>query len=141
MKKSKVKKQASKERVFPGDEVLIMFKEMFPETPLETVEWSWEVPYKIYEAEFSQDGRDYEVEILITGTPLLVEISIEADELPEIVRKSMREKYPNQSIDEVERVEYSNGLVMYEIELEKGGKSYEVLYREDGKFVGEAESL
>ena len=33
------------------------------------------------------------------------------------------------------------GMVCYEIELEKGEKVREVLYREDGLFIGEEEDL
>ncbi|NJL13478.1 MAG: hypothetical protein HC913_11055 [Microscillaceae bacterium] len=140
-KEAKSKKKAVQERLFPSDEVLLAFKDYFPDLDLAQVEWSWEVPYKIYEAEFEMDDREYEVEITVTGHLLLTEISIPAEELPEVVRKSMREKFPNQSIEEVERVEYSNGVVHYEIELEKGEKSLEALYREDGLFVGVAEDL
>lgn len=141
MKSSKSRKKQSPERLYPSDEVLLSFKDAFPNIDIATVEWAWEVPYKIYEASFEYEDREYEVEITITGHLLLAEISISPDELPEIVRKSMREKYPNQSIDEVERVEYSNGMICYEIELEKGEKSREVLYREDGLFIGVEEDL
>ncbi len=141
MKASKSRKKQNSERLYPSDEVLLSFKDAFPNIDIAAVEWSWEVPYKIYEASFEYEDNDYEVEITVTGHLLLAEISIAADELPEIVRKSMREKYPNQSIDEVERIEYSNGMVCYEIELEKGEKSREVLYREDGLFIGVEEDL
>ncbi|MDX2304739.1 MAG: PepSY-like domain-containing protein [Microscillaceae bacterium] len=140
MKSTKQKKQLKKqgqEKLFPTFEVLAMFKDYFPDIDLAKVEWSWEVPYKIYEAEFEQDGQEIEAEFTITGHLVLIETSIPNDELPEVVRKSLRERYPNQSIDEVERVEYSNGMVCYEIELEKGEKVREVLYREDGLFIGE----
>ncbi len=144
MKESKNRRRKKREaeaRLYVSDEVLLTFRELFPEIDLADVEWSWEVPFKIYEAEFELEGREYEVEITVTGHYLLTEISMSVEELPEIVRKSMREKYPNQSIDEVERVEYSHGVVHYEIELEKGEKVRETLYREDGLFIGEAEDL
>ncbi len=142
MKKSKQKKkQSPEETFFVSEVVLIAFKEKFPDVEVANVTWSWEVPYKIYEAEFERNGQEYEVEITVTGHHLLTEISLAPEELPEIVRKAMRQKYPNQSIDEVERVEYSHGLVCYEIELEKGEKVREALYREDGLFIGVAEDL
>lgn len=127
--------------MYVPDEILLTFKDYFPNVDLAEVEWSWEVPYKIYEAEFDLEDKEYEVEITVTGHLIQAEISIPTEDLPEVVRKSMRERYPNQSIDEVERVEYSNGLVCYEIELEKGEKVREVLIREDGKFIGVAEDL
>lgn len=141
MKASKTRKKESTERLYPSNEVLLTFKDFFPDVDLSEVTWSWEVPYKIYEAEFEYGETEYEVEITVTGHLLLTEISIKTEDLPEIVRKAMREKYPNQSIDEVERVEYSNGVICYEIELEKGEKSREVLYREDGLFIGVGEDL
>ena len=139
--RKKQKRTQQEEKLYPSVEVLSLFKDYFPEVDLAEVEWSWEVPYKIYEAEFEVDGYEIEAEFTVTGHLLLIETSIEAEQLPEVVRKSMRERYPNQSIDEVERVEYSHGMVCYEIELEKGEKVREVLYREDGLFIGEEEDL
>lgn len=138
MKASKQQKKQT-EHLFANDAVLLTFRQLYPHLDLSQVTWSWEVPYKIYEAEFEQDGQEYEVEIAVTGQHILTEIEIDTNQLPEVVRKSMRANYPNQSIDEVERVEYSNGLVYYEIELEKGDKTREVFYREDGLFIGESE--
>ena len=138
MKSSKQQKKRE-EQLFVSDAVLLTFRQLYPTLDLHKVTWSWEVPYKIYEAEFELDDKEYEVEIAVTGQHILTEIEIESDQLPEAVRKSMRKTYPNQSVDEVERVEYSNGLVYYEIELEKGEKTREVFYREDGLFIGESE--
>lgn len=140
-KRKKQKREQQEEKLYPSFEVLGSFKDYFPEIDLAKVEWSWEVPYKIYEAEFEEEGFEIEAEFTVTGHLLLIETSIPNDQLPEVVRQSMRSSYPNQSIDEVERVEYSNGMVCYEIELEKGEKVREVLYREDGLFIGEAEDL
>ena len=139
--RKKQQRAQQEQKLYPPFEVLGSFKDYFPDIDLAQVEWSWEVPFKIYEAEFELDGQEIEAEFTITGHLMLIETSIPNDELPEVVRKSMRERYPNQSIDEVERVEYSNGMVCYEIELEKGEKVREVLYREDGLFIGEEVDL
>jgi uncharacterized membrane protein YkoI len=141
MKASKSRKKPLSERLYPSDEVLLSFKDAFPGVEITSITWSWESPYKIYQASFEHEGQEYEVEITVTGHFLLVEMAISPEDLPELVRKAMREHYPNQSIDEVERVEYSNGIVCYEIELEKGEKSREVLFREDGLFIGVEEDL
>lgn len=125
MKASKQQKNRT-EQLFANDVVLLTFRQLYPHLDLSQVTWSWEVPYKIYEAEFEQDGQEYEVEIAVTGQHILTEIEIDPNQLPDVVRKSMR-------------VEYSNGLVYYEIELEKGDKTREVFYREDGLFIGESE--
>lgn len=99
-------------------------------------------PGKDLEAEFEQDGKEYEVEITVTGHYLLTEIEIPVEELPDHIREKVSLDFPDCRIDEVSIVNYSNGDMAYEIDLEKpieGEKDemleFEVHYREDGVFI------
>jgi hypothetical protein len=143
MKKSKkaAKTESSEPKFFVPADILRVFKYEFPEVNPAEVVWSWEVPYKIYEAEFSLDNREYEVEITVTGHHLLTEIEIPNKELPKVIKKAIEDKYPDWEIDEVERVEYSHGDTHYEIDLKKGEVEIEVHFREDGLFIAEGEDL
>ncbi|MCU0444321.1 MAG: PepSY-like domain-containing protein [Microscillaceae bacterium] len=143
MKKSKKAKKSDEKvpQFFVPADILRVFKYEFPEVDASTVEWSWEVYNKIYEAEFVFENREYEVEITVTGHHLLTEIEIPTKELPKIVKKAVEEKYPDFEIEEVERIEYSNGDIHYEIDLKHEEKELEVHFREDGLFVAEGEDL
>lgn len=126
---------------FVPSDILVAFKEHYPFVALDTVTWSWEVPGKIYEAEFELDGVEHEVEFTITGEWLLTETEIDLEEVPEIILNDIASRYPGFTPDEASQVEFSNGLLHYEISLEKDGLGFEVQYREDGMFFLSGESL
>ncbi|MBL7977415.1 MAG: PepSY-like domain-containing protein [Bacteroidetes Order II. Incertae sedis bacterium] len=113
-------------------EILRAFKKVFPKVDVSRVSWSWEVPHKIYEASFEQDGFSYEVEITVTGHHLLSEIYMRTEALPEGIRNHIEAEFPGAIIHSVERVLYSNGDVQYEIDLITGKGEREILVREDG---------
>lgn len=113
-------------------EILRAFKKVFPKVDVSRVSWSWEVPHKIYEASFEQDGFSYEVEITVTGHHLLSEIYMRTEALPEGIRNHIEAEFPCAIIHSVERVLYSNGDVQYEIDLITGKGEREILVREDG---------
>lgn len=146
MKKSKQKRRANKnqeENFFVPSEILRTFKNLFPEVEPISVGWEWEVPNKIYEAEFEYEGKEYEVEITVTGHHLLTEIEISVEEVPENIRKACTKKFRGWSIDEAEKVVYGNGDIYYEFELNRELETEElekeVLFREDGLYFGEEE--
>jgi len=143
MKKSKQtrKRKKKEEKLFVPAEILRVFKDAFPEVELGDVEWEWEVPQKIYEAEFKHQNYEYEVEITVTGHHLLTEVEIPEEEIPEVVKSACSRKFRGWKIDEVEKVSYSNGDVYYELELSKEKddeeQEKEVLFREDALFIAE----
>lgn len=147
MKKSKQARRTRRvkreEKLFVPSEILRTFKYMFPDVDINDVEWEWEVPFKIYEAEFKYQNLEHEVEILVTGDPLLTEIEISEEDIPESVIAACKRKFRGWKIDEAEKVIYNNEDVHYELELSKEDKDgedeqeKEVLFREDGWFLGE----
>lgn len=124
-------------KLFVPNEILRVFKDYYPDVELSSVEWSWEVPGKIYEADFSNAEADYEVEITVTGHLLLTEISLDLEEVPSLVMEHIGEDFPDHSINEASFVQYSTGDITYELALTnaQSGDAFEVHYREDGLFL------
>lgn len=129
-------------QMFVPTEILRVFKKLYPEVGINSVEWSWEVPGKIYEAEFKINDQEFEVEITVTGEHLLTETEIK-HALPKEVRNTINEKYPDHKIESSSLVAYGNGDVFYELDLTCAAKGteFEVLIREDGMFWLEGEDL
>lgn len=129
--------------LFVPSEILRVFRDNYPEISLDNVTWSWEVPGKIYEAEFEVEGITYEAEITVTGHLLLTEMNASFDALPAKVKRAFAEKYPDHSVEEVDMITYSNGDLLYELGVINAlnGREFEVLFREDGLFVDEGYSL
>lgn len=130
-------------KLYVPTEILRVFKEYYPDVSLQEVAWSWEIPGKIYEAEFQQYEVDYEVEITVTGHLLLSEISLEIDDLPDHIVAAVNERYEDHSISEADIIQYSNGDISYEIQLLNAstGKEIEAHFRDDGLFLVEGEQL
>jgi hypothetical protein len=135
------KKKNTEERLFPPAEILRTLKYEFPDVNLSAVEWSWEVPFKIWEADFELDKRHYEAEITVTGHLLLVEIEVPQKEVPEGVLKAVKAQFEGATIESVSHILYGNDDVHYEFSLKKGNTAFEVHYREDGQFVGKGKDL
>lgn len=130
-------------KLFVPNEILRVFKEYYPDVALNEVEWSWEIPGKIYEAAFEQYEVDYEVEITVTGHLLLSEIELDLEDLPEHIVAAVNEQFEDHSIVEADIVQYSNGDVSYEVQLRNAstGKEFEAHFRDDGLFLIQGEDL
>ncbi len=128
-------------KMFVPNEILRVFKQLYPQVPTTDVIWKWEVPGKIYEASFSLEKETYEVEITVTGHHLLTEKVVKS--APKAVTDAVKFKYPKHKIDAVALVTFSNGDVYYELDIVSPTKEKEseVLVREDGKFEMKGEDL
>jgi len=129
-------------KLFVPNEILRVFKSLYPEIAVQDVEWSWEVPGKIYEAEFSLGDQEFEVEITVTGHHLLTETTIK-HAIPQVVRDTVSHFYPDHAINSSSLVAYSNDDICYELDLvcAAKGTEFEVLIREDGLFLMEGVDL
>jgi hypothetical protein len=129
--------------LYVPNEILRIFKEYYPEVSLSDVEWGWEVPAKIYEASFDNGEVDFEVEITITGHLLLTEMSMDVEDLPQHISDSVKAHFEGHSIEEVAMVQYSNGDISYEIDLQAAetGEEFEAHFREDGEFIAKGYDL
>ena len=130
-------------KLFVPTEILRVLKEYYPDVKLNEVEWSWEVPGKIYEAEFEQYDVDYEVEITVTGHLLLAELSLDIEDLPEHIVAAVNEKYEDHSIEGADMIQYSTGDTSYEVVLRNAstGNEFEAHFRDDGLFLVEGADL
>ncbi|MCP4439742.1 MAG: hypothetical protein GY810_12430 [Aureispira sp.] len=121
-------------KLFVPNEIIRVFKQHYPTVDLGSVEWSWEVPGKIYEAEFDLDDQECEVEITVTGHWLLTEKVIAQGTVPKVVQHAVAEDYADYAVESATHIEYSTGDVAYEFDLKcaSTGEEIEVIYREDG---------
>lgn len=128
-------------RLFVPNEILRVFKQLFPQVNTAEITWKWEVPGKIYEASFTLESESYEVEITVTGHHLLTEKKVK--NVPKIILDAIKNKYPKHKTDDASLVSFSNGDVYYEVDIISPAKEKEseVLVREDGKFVMKGEDL
>lgn len=125
------------------NEILRVFKEYYPDVSLGDVEWGWEVPAKIYEASFDNGEVDFEVEITVTGHLLLTEISMDVEDVPEVIIAATNALFEDHSIEGASMVQYSNGDISYELELKcaSTGDEFETHFREDGAFLAKGYDL
>jgi len=130
-------------KFFVPSEIIRVFKDAYPDIHMDEVEWSWEVPGKVYEAEFESDEKSYEVEITVTGHHLLTEVEIEYNDVPKNVKNTVAEAYADHAVDGSSLVVYSTGDIFYELELvcAEKGTEFEVLVREDGWILAQGEDL
>jgi hypothetical protein len=110
-------------------------KTRFPEVETSEIEWSWEVPNKILEAEITHEGIEYELEYSISGLLISIESYLEISEIPTAVVNAVESQFPGAEIHEAERVEYSNGVIHIELDINHEDKDFEAHYREDGTLV------
>ncbi len=124
-------------KLFVPNEILRVLKNYYPAVELQEVEWSWEVPGKIYEAEFELDEVNYEVEITVTGHLLLSELSLDLEDVPTYIVAAANQLYEDHSIESADMIQYSNGDLSYELALKNAstGASFEAHFRDDGQFL------
>ncbi|SFU64244.1 Putative beta-lactamase-inhibitor-like, PepSY-like [Pustulibacterium marinum] len=105
------------------------FVERFPTA--EKAHWDKEDATQ-WEAEFIWEGKEYSANFANDGTWKETEYEIKETNLPESCKKTLSEKFPEYTIEETAVSETIDGG-FYEVEIEKGEVSYEVLLAQDGK--------
>jgi len=88
-----------------------------------------------YEAHFEKDGIHYRADYSPDGKWIETESSISFDELPKAVQKEIKEKFPDQEITEIERVEHHSKGLFYDVEFKRKGKNKDVEFRESGEIL------
>lgn len=121
--------------------ILEDLKNKFPELELSLVEWEWEVPGKLLEAEFSLNGEGYEVEYTVTGHHLLTEKDFKTESLPEAVQQTIKTRFAEAELQSAEHVEYSNGLEVFELNFQQGEEAFEVFVTPEGEVMMKGEDL
>ncbi len=107
------------------------FTEQFPKA--EHAKWEMESKTE-YEVNFKQEGKALSATYGTDGAWLETEHAIKADALPELVRKAIAAGYADHKVKGIDVAESSKGTV-YEVDMEKGEQSLEVVFAADGKVL------
>uniref|UniRef100_UPI004047D357 PepSY-like domain-containing protein n=1 Tax=Mariniflexile sp. TaxID=1979402 RepID=UPI004047D357 len=88
-----------------------------------------------YEAEFKINGADASAVYDKKGHRKALEVAIKTSELPEAVLHYLKKNYPTNKITETAKITDDKNVITYEAEIGKDGKSYDVLFEANGKFI------
>ena len=110
------------------------FTQKFPDA--QKVEWELEEVGE-YEAEFKLNGEEMSANFKEDGTWVGTETEIAVENLPQAVKEGITATFPDHKIEEVEYCDKSNGITVYEVELEneKTDTEFKAVFSADGKFI------
>lgn len=133
---------ADEEEVIPLDKVpaavLKAVKEKFPKGELKKAEKETEKGKTTYEVALVDGKQKVEVALKEDGTILEVEKEIAVADLPKPVADALKAKHPKAKIAKAEEITKGKEK-SYEVHLQDGGKSREVVLSPAGKVVEEEE--
>jgi uncharacterized membrane protein YkoI len=134
--------EAAGEKVAEKDipkKVMDAVKARFPGAKITSAEKEKSGGDVIYDIELTHKGRKYEMDINEDGTVVEVEKEVLFQELPKRVAKALRAKFPKATIKVVMEVNKVKGNKEvpdhYEVTIETGGKTREVIVSLDGKSI------
>ena len=107
------------------------FTKQFPKA--EHAKWEME-DKKDYEVDFQQGGGKWSAKYAADAKWLETEHAIKPEELPAPVRAAIAASYADHKLEAAELVESPQGTT-YEVDLEKGEQSLEVVFGADGKVL------
>ncbi|QQR86934.1 MAG: PepSY-like domain-containing protein [Flavobacteriales bacterium] len=107
------------------------FMKQFPKA--EHAKWEME-DKKDYEVNFQQGATKWSAKYAADAKWLETEHAIKPEELPAPVRAAIAANYADHKLEAAEVAESPQGIV-YEVDLEKGEHSMEVVFAADGKVV------
>lgn len=91
---------------------------------------TWEVqPSYGYEATFTQNGVEYEVEFASDGTWLETEYEVSDLQFPPVILNQVQQQYPGYTITKRE-IEITPQGTFYELEVEQGDEEIELYFNE-----------
>ncbi|BAZ03937.1 PepSY-like domain-containing protein [Calothrix sp. NIES-3974] len=124
----------SEDAVISGDQVPQIVQNVFAQKyPGRTPQWESQ-PYG-YEAVFSENGIEYEVELSADGRWLETEYEVSSDEqFPAAVLDQVRSRYPGYQITKRE-IEITPKGVFYEVEVENGSEEIELYFDGQGNLA------
>ena len=107
------------------------FKDKFPTVKTNT----WEKENGKYEAGFKENGTTMSALITPTGELTETESDMVPSKLPAAVRTVLARDYKAYKVTEAATLVSAAGVMTYEAELSKAGKSHDVLFNADGSLV------
>jgi hypothetical protein len=96
---------------------------------------SWTNEDTGFEAEFSLNGAEASATYDENGHRKELEVEIKKQELPQAVLNYLKQNYPSKKIDEIAKITNDKNIVIYETEIKIDGKSRDLLFDANGKFV------
>jgi uncharacterized membrane protein YkoI len=123
----------------PG-KVMDALKARFPEAKISKWTREEESELVVYDIEFEQAGRKFEADIKEDGAIHNWEKAIQAEDLPEIVKKSVLERYAQSTITEIMEIsavqDGKDVLLGYEIVIETADKNvFELTVAPEGEIL------
>lgn len=88
-----------------------------------------------YEAEFKMNGSDASAVYHKNGHRKAFEIDIKTNELPKVALDYLKKNYPSNKITEAAKTTDNKNTITYEAEIKKKGKSCDLIFDENGKFI------
>ncbi len=101
---------------------------------------TWDSEDGGFEAEFKLNGIDASATYNKAGHRESLEIAIKTEELPATAMEYVKKNYPLHKITEAAKITTDKNVVTYEIEVGKNGKSLDVIFDANGKFIKQEES-
>lgn len=96
----------------------------------------WETETDGYEAEYKLDGKEYSDTYSETGELLETEQELKKSELPPAIHATLQRDFADDEIEEVARITYPDGRIVYEVELEgKDDAAFDTLFLENGTLI------
>jgi hypothetical protein len=95
----------------------------------------WKVEGSNYKADFDLAKTDHKAVYTATGKTISFEKDIPVTQLPSVIVKNIKTKYPQGRIDDVDWIN-TGGKITYKIDIE-GTPDVNVWYGADGKFIKE----
>ncbi|CAN5608306.1 hypothetical protein BH10BAC4_BH10BAC4_14060 [soil metagenome] len=87
-----------------------------------------------FEASFDHNKKDMSVLLDVMGMIKEVETEIEKSELPKAVQETLKKDFADHKVEEAAKI-VSNGVTTYEAEVEKGEKSWDLIFDANGKLL------
>lgn len=93
----------------------------------------------VYEVKVVKGGQKCDISVAPDGTLLGVEEEMTLADIPEAVRKTLAGQVGQGKVEKIERA-VADGKTVFEAEIEKDGKDFEITIASDGK-LGQGEEL
>lgn len=88
-----------------------------------------------WESRFRIDGIRHRADFLPDGTWVETEVSIEKKQLPDAVIKIIDDKFNDEEITEIEKVDSAKKGAFYDVEFKRKGKNKDVEFRASGEII------
>ncbi len=119
-------------------EVPKVVKDAFMKAYPAAKEVKWDKEDGAYEASFDLGKKDMSVVLDEMGVIKEVETEIAKSELPKAAQEMLKKEYAGYKIEETAKI-VSKGITTYEAEVEKGEKTFELIFDSNGKLLTKKE--